>query len=144
MPSIFIISTFKYPVSKTSPARWVSLEWAVTLTILKSQFTVTINRSTENYQEWGWALWGLGQFNNTSHCIINDERILICKCRCSQKHPLEEPDPLINIFPWFGIVLLLYFPIADLTTVRSAFRSSAGIFNKQFFGTKSRLLGLGA
>lgn len=74
--------------SKTRPAKMISLLWAVTLPILKrhSQWLLTLielSRVRMNY----W--WGFGQFNNTSHWIVNDERILIWNLKCSQKRCLE-------------------------------------------------------
>lgn len=106
---------------------------------IHSDLTV-IKRIIKSKNELFEALVGLV----TCHWIVNDESILIWKHKCSQKQSLKEPDPSVNIFPWFGRFLLLYFLIADPATIHSALRSSTSIFNKYFFGTKPVLLGPGA
>lgn len=100
---------------KGRTARWVSPLCAVTPTILRSQFTVLIIGNKDNYQEWEWTLWGLAQFNNISHWIINDERTSIWQYKCSQKQSLEEPNPLLS---FHGLVEFYFCTFPLLTQLK--------------------------
>lgn len=93
----------------------------------------SVNNNREELSGVRMISFSLSQFNNTSHSIVNDERTLIWKLKCSQKQSLEEPNPLSNIFLKFDIILLLYFPIVEPAIIHLALRSSTGVFNSSVF-----------